>query len=62
MGSTRLDAATSLAEEGATFLSISACGGHGAAAYHRRRRQASLGRLTPIEFEAIMSTTVVLEA
>ena len=24
--------------------------------YHRRRRQAALGRLTPIEFEAIMST------
>ena len=24
--------------------------------YHRRRRQASLGRLTPIEFEAIMTT------
>ena len=23
--------------------------------YHRRRRQAGLGRLTPIEFEAIMS-------
>ena len=23
--------------------------------YHRRRRQARLGRLTPIEFEAIMS-------
>jgi hypothetical protein len=26
--------------------------------YHRRRRQASLGRLTPIEFEAIMTTPV----
>lgn len=25
--------------------------------YHRRRRQASLGRLTPIEYEAIMTTT-----
>ena len=24
--------------------------------YHRRRRQAALGRLTPIEFEAIMTT------
>jgi putative transposase len=24
--------------------------------YHRRRRQARLGRLTPIEFEAIMTT------
>jgi putative transposase len=24
--------------------------------YHRRRRQAALGRLTPIEFEAIMNT------
>jgi hypothetical protein len=24
--------------------------------YHRRRRQAALGRLTPIEFEAIMAT------
>jgi len=24
--------------------------------YHRRRRQATLGRLTPIEYEAIMST------
>ena len=23
--------------------------------YHRRRRQAGLGRLTPIEFEAIMT-------
>ncbi len=30
--------------------------------YHRRRRQASLGRLTPIEFEAIMDTTVALAA
>ena len=25
-------------------------------AYHRRRRQVGLGRLTPIEFEAIMTT------
>ena len=24
--------------------------------YHRRRRQTRLGRLTPIEFEAIMTT------
>ena len=24
--------------------------------YHRRRRQTALGRLTPIEFEAIMTT------
>ncbi|WP_264033014.1 IS3 family transposase, partial [Mycolicibacterium gilvum] len=24
--------------------------------YHRRRRQLTLGRLTPIEFEAIMTT------
>ncbi|GAB3029809.1 hypothetical protein GCM10011376_13910 [Nocardioides flavus (ex Wang et al. 2016)] len=24
--------------------------------YHRRRRQESLGRLTPIEFETIMTT------
>ena len=24
--------------------------------YHRRRRQAGLGRLTPIEFETIMTT------
>ena len=24
--------------------------------YHRRRRQRSLGRLTPVEFEAIMTT------
>lgn len=30
--------------------------------YHRRRRQAALGRLTPIEFEAIMNTTVALAA
>ena len=25
--------------------------------YHRRRRQAGLGRLTPIEYETIMTTT-----
>ena len=30
--------------------------------YHRRRRQARLGRLTPIEFETIMNTTVTLAA
>jgi putative transposase len=26
------------------------------ATYHRRRRQRALGKLTPIEFEAIMTT------
>jgi transposase InsO family protein len=26
--------------------------------YHRRRRQDALGRLTPVEFELIMSTPV----
>lgn len=30
--------------------------------YHRRRRQAALGRLTPIEFETTMNTTVALAA
>ena len=30
--------------------------------YHRRRRQARLGRLTPIEFEAIMTTPANLAA
>lgn len=30
--------------------------------YRRRRRQARLGRLTPIEFEAIMPTQVALAA
>ena len=30
--------------------------------YHRRRRQASLGRLTPIEFEAIMTPTATQAA
>jgi putative transposase len=30
--------------------------------YHRRRRQARLGRLTPIEFEAIMTPQVALAA
>lgn len=30
--------------------------------YHRRRRQATLGRLTPVEFEAIMNTPAALAA
>ena len=30
--------------------------------YHRHRRQARLGRLTPIEFEAIMNTPAALAA
>ncbi len=30
--------------------------------YHRRRRQARLGRLTPIEFGTIMKTNVALAA
>lgn len=30
--------------------------------YHRKRRQAALGRLTPIEFETMMPTPVVLAA
>ena len=30
--------------------------------YHRRRRQARLGRLTPVEFEAIMNTPAALAA
>jgi len=30
--------------------------------YHRRRRQGRLGRLTPIEFEAIMNTPAALAA
>lgn len=29
---------------------------------HRRRRQARLGRLTPIEFDTIMNTAVALAA
>lgn len=29
---------------------------------HRRRRQGRLGRLTPIEFEAVMNTAVALAA
>ena len=30
--------------------------------YHRRRRQPRLGRLTPVEFEAIMTTPATLAA
>ena len=30
--------------------------------YHRRRRQASLGRLTPVEFEAIINTSAATAA
>lgn len=30
--------------------------------YHRRRRQERLGRLTPIDFETIMTTQVALAA
>jgi putative transposase len=30
--------------------------------YHRRRRQAALGRLTPVEFEIIMNTPAALAA
>ncbi|MGW5200355.1 IS3 family transposase [Streptomyces spiralis] len=30
--------------------------------YHRRRRQASLGRLTPVEFEAVMTTPALRAA
>ena len=30
--------------------------------YHRRRRQARLGRLTPIEFETMMNPTAALAA
>jgi len=30
--------------------------------YHRRRRQRRLGKMTPIEFETIMKTTVTLTA
>ncbi len=32
------------------------------ARYHRRRRQRRLGKLTPIEYEAIMNTTATLAA
>ena len=30
--------------------------------YHRRRRQAALGRLTPIEYETIMTTPALQAA
>lgn len=30
--------------------------------YHRRRRQAALGRLTPVEFEAVMTTPALQAA
>jgi transposase InsO family protein len=30
--------------------------------YHRRRRQAALGRLTPIEYESIMTPQTALAA
>lgn len=30
--------------------------------YHRRRRQASLGRLPPIEFETVMTTPALQAA
>lgn len=30
--------------------------------YHRRRRQDSLGRLTPVEYEAIMTTPAIQAA
>lgn len=30
--------------------------------YHRRRRQAALGKLTPIEYESIMNTNAALAA
>ncbi|MET8177125.1 IS3 family transposase, partial [Streptomyces clavifer] len=30
--------------------------------YHRRRRQAGLGRLTPVEFESVMSTPALQAA
>ncbi len=30
--------------------------------YHRRRRQASLGRLTPVEFEIVMTTPALRAA
>ena len=30
--------------------------------YHRRRRQAALGRLTPVEYELIMPTTATQAA
>jgi hypothetical protein len=30
--------------------------------YHRRRRQAALGRLTPIEYDLIMTTAAIRAA
>jgi len=30
--------------------------------YHRHRRQARIGRLTPTEFETVMNTTIALAA
>jgi transposase InsO family protein len=30
--------------------------------YHRKRRQAALGRLTPVKFETMMATPVALAA
>ena len=30
--------------------------------YHRRRRQSGLGRLTPVEYETIMTSSVALTA
>ncbi len=30
--------------------------------YHRRRRQAGLGRVTPVEFESMMNTSLALAA
>jgi len=30
--------------------------------YHRKRRQAALGRLTPIEFETMMATPAAMAA
>ncbi|MGW3737513.1 IS3 family transposase, partial [Streptomyces sp. NPDC005148] len=30
--------------------------------YHRRRRQSSLGRLTPIEYETVMTTPALQAA
>jgi len=30
--------------------------------YHRKRRQAALGRLTPIEFETMMATPAAVAA
>ncbi len=30
--------------------------------YHRRRRQAALGRLTPVEYETVMTTSALRAA